>query len=452
MMNLNWLGQRNIRRLLACAALSGLSTVAVFAQSPAFHRDSTAGDFSSKPGWMRPAAPGKAEAANEPAAVASELVRERYENGTTRLEREVVLSEAGDFVNHGKYREFSPSGRVVRQGEFNQDKMEGVWQWAFKADDAPLFAGQHEANFQGPFLSQATFRDDKLHGSWTITDRFGHKAIEWNFEDGVRAGRSTWSYPNGHIRRQVEYRDDVEEGKLTEWSPNGQVTRTETVGGGRLRQQVTWQAPGQKSAEGPRYVARQEVAVTYDWWNGIVSIEPVGEPIQDAMHGVWTFWHPNGQMQMRGEYDRDQPVGKFAWWHANGVKQAEGEYNQGWRIANWTSWHANGRRASRGQYADDVAVGSWTHWADDGSLESVEDLGLGESHLVDSSHSNGDEAGDLALEPPEPARLSPRVTNQLPSDEQRPAGDAATIDARNWNGAEAPQSLPKFGTARRPGR
>ncbi len=208
---------------------------------------------------------------------------------------------------------------------------------------------------------------------WTITDRKGRKIIEWTFENGERHGVARWWYPNGQMRRELEYQHDAEEGKLSEWLPDGRLDQTMQVGGGQLLPQTAWHSPGHKAAQGARLQLRREVTAVYDWWNGKVSIEPRDDPGPDPQHGVWTFYYPNGQKQMRGEYDHGQPVGQFTWWHPNGFKQAEGVYDNGWREGVWTRWHDNGRRMSQGRFLNNLEVGEWTDWNPDGSVQEPHD-------------------------------------------------------------------------------
>ncbi|MGE3406217.1 MAG: toxin-antitoxin system YwqK family antitoxin [Pirellulales bacterium] len=377
------------------APLLAVLTIMVGAASPAraqtsqFHRGEPAERPSSPPAWLRPqptAVPLQPTPA-VPVAKSSEkleTVVERYDSGEVKVERQVKQDALGDFVNHGKYRFYGLTGNVLRQGRFEMGKLQGTWQRAFKPGEYSLFADAYEDQFEGPFISQADFDQDKLHGLWTITDRKGQKIIEWPFENGTRHGLAKWWYPNGQLRRTVQYDHDVEQGEVSEWNADGRLEQTKQVGGGP-QAEVVWHSPGHKAAEGTRLALRREVIAQYDWWNGKVSIEFRDDPGPDPLHGVWTFYYPNGQLQMRGEYDHDQPVGTFTWWHANGCKQAEGSYENGYRVGLWTRWHDNGRRQSQGEFFENREVGQWTDWNPDGSVLELHDYGQGEELADEAS-------------------------------------------------------------------
>src|SRR5215207_7339187 len=55
-----------------------------------------------------------AEVTGEPGVTGEiELVRERYADGKVRVERQVTLNNDGNYVNHGTWKMYSPSGDVV---------------------------------------------------------------------------------------------------------------------------------------------------------------------------------------------------------------------------------------------------------------------------------------------------------------------------------------------------
>ena len=158
------------------------------------------------------------------------------------------------------------------------------------------------------------------------------KVCEWEFDHGERSGKSVWYYPNGLKRREVDYRQGDIDGEVVEYSadqPQKVALREKYVDGRRLAAQVDNYAPGQKRAEGWILYAKENTKSNYDFWNGIAAIQVVGTEGQNQRHGLWTWWHKNGQKQMEGRYEADLPVGKFTWWYPNGQKQLQGEYIAG---------------------------------------------------------------------------------------------------------------------------
>ena len=137
--------------------------------------------------------------------------------------------------------------------------------------------------------------------------------------------------------------------------------------------QVDNYSPGQKRAEGWILYAKEITKSTYDFWNGIASIQVVGTEGQNQRHGLWTWWHKNGQKQMEGRYEADLPIGKFTWWYPNGQKQLQGEYIAGKQQGKFTWWHPSGQKQLEGAYVAGVLTGKWTRWNAEGHVVEVGD-------------------------------------------------------------------------------
>src|SRR5947207_2649855 len=64
-----------------------------------------------------------------------ELVRERYLDGKVRVERQVTLNNEGNYVNHGTWKMYSPTGDVVAEGQYNFGERNGMWtRWNARKD------------------------------------------------------------------------------------------------------------------------------------------------------------------------------------------------------------------------------------------------------------------------------------------------------------------------------
>lgn len=66
-------------------------------------------------------------------------------------------------------------------------------------------------------------------------------------------------------------------------------------------------------------------------------------------HGLFTEFHPNGQLVSEGTY-------------VNGLEEGP-----------WRDFYENGQLAAEGQYAVGVEEGVWRYWNSQGELESTED-------------------------------------------------------------------------------
>jgi len=309
-----------------------------------------------------------------------ETVTERYPNGNIKVEREVVQDDAGNYVNHGTYKMYDLDGEILKTGEFQNGKQHGRWVQYFAEDEGHLFAGEPQKEFEGPFVSEATFVDGKLHGTWTIKDRDGQNIVEWSFSHGDRSGKWTWWHSNGQIWLEAAYENGAFNGELLERDPNGKLVAQSTyIEGRHLVKDVKWFALGQKQFEGAYLRVQTVPQPVYDWWTG-TSTPPSATPTgKDQRHGVWIAWYRNGNKKTQGKYDHDVPTGKFTWWFENGQKQAEGEYGAGLESGTWTTWHPNGLRESQVTYVNGKRIGTWMRWDGEGKLVGMRDFDIADS-------------------------------------------------------------------------
>jgi antitoxin component YwqK of YwqJK toxin-antitoxin module len=303
----------------------------------------------------------------------TELVTERYPDGSTKIQREVTLDDENDYVSHGKYTMYDRQGNVVRTGQYRMNKQHGEWTQFFRSD-ADLFSPDLIKQFSGPFVSVATFLDGQLHGTWAITSQDGKKVIEWNFDRGLRHGLATWWHPNGAKRWELEYANGVPVGERSIFGPDGQLTGTVTYIDGRpLVKKVKWYSKSRKEYEGTVLGSDEFDGKDFDWWNTSAIADTSTPRAPDVKHGAWTAWHPNGVKRADGSYDRGLPDGKFTWWTDNGQKQAEGSYQAGLKVGTWITWHDNGMKESQSNYRNDEYVGVWMRWEPTGRLVEMRD-------------------------------------------------------------------------------
>jgi antitoxin component YwqK of YwqJK toxin-antitoxin module len=304
-----------------------------------------------------------------------EPITERYPNGSVKIERQVTQDDKGNYVNHGTYTVYSQDGTVMKSGEFRDGKLYGKWTQRFTKDEGHLFSADREKEFQGPFVSEATFAEGLLNGVWSIKDRNGQSVIEWSFDHGVRDGKWSWSYPNGQKRLEATYKDGALTGDVVEFDINGkQVSQNTYIDGRCLAKTTGWYSLGQKHFEGYYLRVQNLPTPSYDWWNGSVTTTAAPAGGKDQKHNLWTEWYQSGNKKAEGQYDHDLPVGKFLWWYENGQKQGEGEYALGQRTGTWISWHPNGLKEWQAEYKDGNLVSKWMHWDENGKVVEIRDF------------------------------------------------------------------------------
>jgi antitoxin component YwqK of YwqJK toxin-antitoxin module len=302
----------------------------------------------------------------------AELITERYPSGAVKTQRWVILDAAGNFINHGSYKAYDQNGKVIGTGEYRNGKEHGKWTRQITATEGTFLAQALDAGFEAPFISEAPLIDGQLNGTWTVRDKAGRPITQFQFENGIRQGASSWWYSTGQKRSEVTYKDGLMHGNLVVYGANQQPEiKSVYYDGRRLTTKTETYAKGQKMSEGSYLSPVEAIEIYYDWWNLAIRTAPPQQSGPGVKHGTWTYWHANGKLRMQGEYKEDLPVGKFTWWYENGQKQAEGEYVAGRQENVWVGWHPNGMKKYKGDYEEGVQQGVWMVWKEDGRRSEI---------------------------------------------------------------------------------
>lgn len=326
----------------------------------------------------------------------TEVIRERYDNRSVKVERSVTRDDDNNYINHGPWKMFNQAGNVIAEGQFEHGKRHGVWtRWHTAATLPAMFKQAPYNAYTAPFVSQATFDNGKLSGHWTIFDAKQRRASEFELSDGQRHGMSTWWYPNGEKMQEAFYRDGVVDGELVEWNDKGvAVTRDSYQDGRKLAPKTTFYddnarrgrttvrtKTSRKKNEGMYLFATRAVKSADNWWEARpATYETVGA---DLLHGAWTEWYASGHEHVTGNYENDVQVGTFVSWYENGQVQAEGDFAEGKAHGHWTFWHSNGQKHAEGIFQHDKRVGEWSEWHDDGKLAKSHDYSQPEAETAE---------------------------------------------------------------------
>jgi antitoxin component YwqK of YwqJK toxin-antitoxin module len=331
-------------------------------------------DESAKPSADEAVTPPQEEPAKaDDSKVVTELVKERFPNGTIKVEREVAQDRDGNFVLHGVYRQYDERGNLICEGVHEQGEASGLWKRYYRGGEAALLASSPYREFHAPFTSQVTFVNGELHGKWTISDAKQRKISEIEFVNGARHGKAVWFYPNGTLLSQATYDHGRVHGDVMKWGPDASLLGKENYTHGRkLAPKVEFYDAEHKRSE-IYYLHAPLVVKTPDNFHTatLATFEQRG---QDEKFGSFRIWHNNGQLARQGEFRYNLPVGKATWYFSNGQKQMEGSYVDGKQDGTWTWWHANGLKQIAGDYQDGVPVGKWSWWKEDGKLAQRSDM------------------------------------------------------------------------------
>jgi antitoxin component YwqK of YwqJK toxin-antitoxin module len=339
-----------------------------------------------------------------PARDTSEVIEERYPNGSLRIVREVVQDEKGNYLNHGPWKMFNERGTVVVDGQYYEDERHGVWNRWYTGGEVSFLRQKPFTDFIPPFISQGMFDSGDLHGAWIIYDAKQRKVCEIRFNHGEREGAAVWFHANGRKMREMKFERGVVNGLVQEWHPDGSVSLREMYDEGRKQTVQTMYYGGNVKKFTGSFLEPPLAAQKLDnWWEGtMATYSSTGKSVK---HGPYQAWHPNGQNRMSGEYKYDVPVGTFTWWFANGQKALEGSYDDGKQEGEWNWWHENGQPSIRGYFTLGNPSGKWNWWNKEGKVAQTGDF--------------SDDKGQIVVSPMLPAPSAPQQA-EVPATQKPP--------------------------------
>lgn len=157
------------------------------------------------------------------------------------------------------------------------------------------------------------------------------------------------------------------------------------------------------------YFKKQNRICTLWYPNGVKEAEI--HYIDSILHGKFTSWYTNGNLQMIGYYDRGKKDGVYERFDSNGNKIKDGHFFSDKPNGTWIGYYDdgsikekynyekgildgivegyynNGKIKIKGQYENDLKVGEWIEWAEDGT-ELFKKI-YNEGRLVDSISYSG---------------------------------------------------------------
>jgi hypothetical protein len=71
-----------------------------------------------------------------------EVIRERYPNGSVKIERGVALDADGNYMNHGMWKLWNEEGTLVAEGQYDMGERTGAWSKWHSRRDCPSLRGR----------------------------------------------------------------------------------------------------------------------------------------------------------------------------------------------------------------------------------------------------------------------------------------------------------------------
>jgi len=196
----------------------------------------------------------------EPTVAQEGPVAEKYDDGKTRVERNVRLLSDNQVVNHGKYTEYYRNGQKFAEGNFDGGVHDGPW--SYWHDNGQLSKtvtykkGAPDGSWEvfradGTPQAKRGYKAGKRDGAWiSYFDDGKTISAEQTFVDGKLSGTRKTFYASGKPRQEANFADGQLDGVMTEWDEAGRKLAEATFSKGMLNGKLSrWSADGSVSEQ-----------------------------------------------------------------------------------------------------------------------------------------------------------------------------------------------------------
>jgi antitoxin component YwqK of YwqJK toxin-antitoxin module len=211
----------------------GSSSIGATAQTPA--ADSVEEIYLDEPPKISP-----------PVEVAAAALTDKFQDGSVRVEREVLKLSDDTLINHGRYAEYYPNsnGQKFAEGSYDHGVHHGAWTfWHPNGQLCKTVAfnrGRADGSWEvyrpdGTMQAKKSYKENKHEGVWLLYHPDGQTVkVEETFADGLRNGVSRAYFANGKPQREATFKDGLLEGLMTEWDESGRKVGEMNFKAGKL--------------------------------------------------------------------------------------------------------------------------------------------------------------------------------------------------------------------------
>ena len=245
----------SIVALVAVAWLANASLVPAVAQEAAAPAAADAATAATEQIYLDEPTPSP-----EPTVAKEGPVKEPYDDGKVRVERNVRLLSDNQVVNHGKYTEYYRNGQKFAEGNFDSGVHDGPWSyWHENGQLAKTVTYKKGApdgawdvfRADGTLQAKKGYKAGKREGTWvSYFDDGKTLSAEQTFVDGKLSGPRKTYYASGKPRQESNFADGQLDGVMTEWDEAGRKLAEATFAQGKLNGKLSrWSADGSVSEQ-----------------------------------------------------------------------------------------------------------------------------------------------------------------------------------------------------------
>lgn len=208
--------------------------------------------------------------------------------------------------------------------------------------------------WNGASLIEAYHYADGLpDGTFTRYEYDGKPLFVQHYSKGARQGLTTY-YKGGAVVKEENYRDDAKHGLQTEYGRNGKPSVYEWYSADERLDSTHSLFPNGKLAI--RQVYSTPEVSAYTEWDSAGVLLMKGTLHNEARHGEWTTYYPNGKVRSTTNYEDGRMLGLYTKYYPNGKKMIQYTFLSVGTNTPPDAWNQQGKILKPGTKAYDEIV------------------------------------------------------------------------------------------------
>ncbi|HSZ24168.1 MAG TPA: tetratricopeptide repeat protein, partial [Cytophagaceae bacterium] len=286
-----------------------------------------------------------------------------------------IIKEAkkqkGEFYFLGSY----PEGNKEFEGNYTLEGKNGIWKYydfyenltsEENYDEKGMLSGVAKKYGEGGALTSISqYANNVLEGPYYEYFRDGTIKSEGWYTDGLANGYFYSYYIDGTMETKAYFLNDLLSGFKEYYAVTGKLEKEEFYKEDVLQKVVYYDSLGAKTSTVELKSGSGNYTVRYP--NGIPKF--VGNYIEGAAHGKFTWYNIDGSISSEGSYFNNEKNGVWKWYHDNKKIDVEGTYVYGKHDGKWIYYYDNGKVKKIEIYNYGMKTGEWISYYENGQVE-----------------------------------------------------------------------------------
>ena len=314
------------------------------------------------------------------------LLKTHYDEEKTIVKEEFYIRSKNSKVLDGPYKSFFEDGVLKSEGQFENNKSTGVWQYYYKNGRLRMKGqigdgknvGQWEYYYEnGSLKMSGKLEQGKKDGYWVYQYKNNTIESEGSYLSGLKTGSWKYYHEAGVLKAMEEFAGDGS--YYEEFFESGSIKSDgKLVDGKKVEEWIFYYEDGTEQAKGNFIEGKKSDIWLYFDSRG--SIEAEGRYKEDLANGNWIYYHPDGAVASEGELVDGAKDGSWKMFYNDGTLRGEASYNRG--DGDYKEYYKNGKLKVQGMVKSGFNNGNWQYYYENGAIEGTCDYVMGEGEYL----------------------------------------------------------------------